>query len=63
MAQVPAKLKHNADVVDEGVESRRHIRQALALNYSERLRALTGAYPLFVVGQRRLGRPIFGEET
>lgn len=56
-------LVDNVDSLDEDAESRRHIRQALALTYSERLRPLTDAYPLFVLGQRRCGRPIYKEET
>jgi hypothetical protein len=57
------ELVDNVHVLDEDAESRRHIRQTLTLTYSERLRTLTGAYPLFVVGQRRIGRPIYKEET
>ena len=63
MASLPIQLDDNSGVLDEDESSRRHVRQALELTYSERLRSLTGAYPLFVVGQRRLGHPIYGEES
>jgi hypothetical protein len=56
----PAPLKDNPAAVDEDIESRRQIRQALSLEPLARLHALNGAYSIFVVGQRRLGRRIFG---
>lgn len=52
----------NPLAVDEEHESRRQILQVLALEPRVRLFALTGAYSLYVIGQRRLGRPVLGED-
>lgn len=46
---------------DEESESRRQIRQALALSARQRLAALTDSYPLLVVAQRRVGGEVVEE--
>jgi len=52
----------NPLAVDEDHQSRRQILQVLALAPRERLFALSGAYSLYVIGQRRLGRPVLGQD-
>lgn len=53
----------NPELLDEDRECRRQLLQALELSPTQRLSALRGAYPIFLIGLKRLGHPVFGEHS
>jgi hypothetical protein len=63
MTAKPSQSAEEPLAVDEESESRRQVRQTLALPAYERLRSLADAYSLYVIGQRRRGRTVFGEDA